>query len=122
MLTGCGEGKVAQVAGQGAGVVRVGGCHAQVGLVVRGDAGAVAEDVLESYLVGEGLGGQDEVRGDELGNWSLPLHVWVVGVVDEEGGRGCRGALGDAGEVEDGFCGAFFVWEFGETVGLGGDQ
>lgn len=49
---GCSEGEVAQVARQGAGVVRVGGCHAQVGFIMRGDAGAVAEDVLEGYLLG----------------------------------------------------------------------
>lgn len=115
---GRGEGEVAQVAGQRAGVVRFGGRHAQVRLVVRGDSRAVAEDVLEGYLVGEGLRGQDEVRGEELGDWGLPLHVWVVGIVDEERGRRCRGALGDAGQVEDGFCSALFVWEFGVTVGL----
>lgn len=74
-----------------------------------GDPGAVAEDVLEGYLLSEGLGGKDEVLGDELGDWGLPFHVWVFVVVDEEGGRGCRGALRDAGEVEDGLCGAFFV-------------
>lgn len=84
------EGEVAQVSGHGFGVVGMLCADTEIGFVVSRHAASVGEDVFDGHVLGCLRVLQDEVVGEELRDWSCPLDVWEVFVVDETG-DGCRG-------------------------------